>query len=490
MSIVTRARFAALSNLSEQVKTAARRIASVRVAALAAAVLPLAVACSDVPLVPPSNVEIDPSVMRQIYDDGERMIVVAVDNPSESVPMLAGTTIGAYDGGPGYAASDGARATIAAIASDYKLEQVMAWPIVPLQVHCAVFEVRDSRTRAQVIEQLSHDKRVKLVQPLQSFRTVGSVSKPGGEAGAGAASAMAAVAPDPKDAAAHAYDANYVDLERGLREIDALSAQRYSQGEGVRVAIIDTGIDTSHPGLAGSIAMRRDFVEQGWPAFDRDVHGTAVAGVIAANPNGGRGMVGVAPRARILAFKACWQEPSSGGHANGGASTCNSLTLAQALAAAIESHASIINLSLSGPPDPLLTQLVQYSLKHGIVVVGAVPPSGDMRAFPVGIPHVIAADYAGAKTTAPVVRAPGRDVLSLTPGGHYDFFTGTSFSTAFVSGVAALMLAVDPKLDADQIYTALKNSAHGDAARQTVDACSALSAVSGVVCGAVASRSQ
>ncbi len=486
MKFVTRARIA---DFSKKVHTAARRIASGRLAALVAAIVPLTVACSAAPLVPPSNVEIDPSVLRQINDDGDRMIVVAVDNPSESVPMLAGTTIGAYDGGPGYAAYGSARATIDALAKDYRLKPVMAWPIVPLQVHCAVLEVRDSRARAQVIEQLSHDRRVKLVQPLQSFRTVGSLSKPGGDAGSAPETATAAS--DSKDAGAHAYNANYVDLERGLREIDAFSAQRFSQGEGVRVAVIDTGIDTSHPGLVGTVVTRRDFVEQGWSVFDHDVHGTAVAGVIAANQSGGRGIVGVAPRSHILALKACWQEPSGGGRVNDGASTCNSLTLAQALAAAIELHASIINLSLSGPADPLLTQLVQYSLKHGIIVIGAVPPSGDMHAFPVGIPHVIAADYANGKpSTAAVVHAPGRDVLTLTPGGHYDFFSGTSFSTAFVSGVAALMLSIDPKLDADKIYAALKSSAHGDAARQTVDACGALSAVSGVICADVASRSR
>ncbi|WP_206956651.1 S8 family peptidase [Trinickia acidisoli] len=450
-------------------KAAARRMAMLRFVALAALVAPLVVACSGEPLVPPSNVQIDPDVLRQIHDEGDRMIVVAVDNPSESVPMLAGTTIGGYDGGPGYAAYGSARAMVDAIAHDYKLEQVMAWPIVPLQVHCAVLEVRDGRTRAQVIEQLSHDRRVKIVQPLQSFRTVGSLSKPGGDIGTVA------------DASARGYDANYVNLERGLHEIDALAAQRVSQGEGVRVAVIDTGVDTSHPGISASIVMKRDFVEQGWAAFDHDVHGTAVAGVIAANPNGGHGIMGVAPRARILALKACWQAPAGQNGRGNDPSVCNSLTLAQALAAAIEAHASVINLSVSGPPDPLLTQLVEYSLRHGIVVVGAVPPDGDMRAFPVGIAHVIAADYPGANTSAAVVRAPGRSVLSLTPGGHYDFFSGTSFSTAFVSGVAALLLAVDPRLDADQIYAALKNSTHGDATRQTVDACGALSAA-GVAC--------
>lgn len=458
---------------------AVRRTARPRLVALVAAIVPLVVACSHVSLVPPSNADIDPDVLRQINDEGERMIVVAVANPTESVPILAGTTIGGYDGGPGYTAYGSARETIDAIARDYKLEQVMAWPIVPLKAHCAVLEVRDERTRAQVIEQLSHDRRVKIVQPLQSFRTVGTLSKPGGDS---ATMAETAAAADAKSTAERAYRANYVDFERGLREIDALAAQRISQGEGVRVAVIDTGVDAFHPGLAGSIAMRRDFVEQNLATFGHDVHGTAVAGVIAANLNGGRGMVGVAPRARILALKACWQEAaSSGGHA-AGQSVCNSLTLAQALAAAIEAHANVINLSLSGPPDPLLTQLVEYSLRHGIVVVGAVPPSGDMHAFPVGIAHVIAADYPGAKTAAPVVRAPGRDVLSLTPGGHYDFFSGTSFSTAFVSGVAALLLAVDPRLDSDKIYAALKSSAHGDAAHQTVDACGALSAAVGIAC--------
>ncbi len=461
---------------------------SVRFVALAAALLPLAVACSDVSLVPPSNVQIDPRVQQQIRDEGDRMIVVAVDNPSESMPMLAGTTIGGYDGGSGYAAYGSARATIAAVAADHKLAQVMAWPIVPLGVHCAVLEVTDQRTRAEVLEQLSHDPRVKLVQPLQAFRTVGSISRPSGDTGVPVD--KAAREPDAASAqrvafapgAAGSYDANYVDLERGLREIGVPAAQRISQGEGVRVAVIDTGMDTSHPGLAGAIAMTRDFVEQGKGAFDRDVHGTAVAGVIAANLHGGHGILGVAPRVRILAFKACWQASAADVGAEKGASVCNSLTLAQALAAAIEAHANIINLSLSGPPDPLLTQLIQYMLRHGSIVVGAVPPSGDMHAFPVGIAHVIAADFPGAKAAEPIVRAPGRGVLSLTPGGHYDFFSGTSFSTAFVSGVAALLRSVDPRLDADAAYAALASSARGDGTRQTINACRALSAVTSAPC--------
>jgi subtilisin family serine protease len=426
-------------------------------ASLACVLLPLLAACTDVSLIPPSNLQIDPALLEQMNQNSDRMIIVTVANPSESVPMLAGTTAGGYDGAPGYAAYGSARATVAAIARDYRLREVFAWPIVQLRVHCAVLEVTGNMTRVEVLAKLAHDHRVKLAQPLQSFRTSGMPAAP-------------------------AYDENYVGLQRGLQEIDALAAQRVSQGQGVRVAVIDTGVDTSHPDLAGRIALTRDFVERDTTLFNRDVHGTAVAGVIAANPDNGRGIIGVAPRAKILALKACWQMPPAGGGAGSSPSMCNSLTLAQALTVAIESHAQVINLSLSGPPDPLLTELVEYCLRHGAIVVGAVPPNGDLRAFPVGIAHVIASDVSGSGTAGEVVYAPGRDVLTLTPGGHYDFLSGSSFSTAYVSGIAALLLAVNPSLDATKVYAALKGSAAGGSAKQTVNACNALSAVAAGAC--------
>jgi subtilisin family serine protease len=81
-----------------------------------------------------------------------------------------------------------------------------------------------------------------------------------------------------------------------------------------------------------------------------------------------------------------------------------------------------------------------------------------------------------------VIYAPGRDVLTLTPGGHYDFLSGSSFSAAYVSGIAALLLAVNPSLDATQVYAALKASAADGGAKQTVNACNALSAVAAGAC--------
>ena len=114
-------------------------------------------------------------------------------------------------------------------------------------------------------------------------------------------------------------------------------------------------------------------------------------------------------------------------------------SLAQALVAADESGVDIVNLSLAGPADPLLTQLVTRGLVHGTIVVGSVPPDGRRDGFPVGIAGVIAADSsAPAARSASVLYAPGNNVLTLAPGGQYDFASGSSLAAAHVTGVLAL----------------------------------------------------
>ena len=108
-------------------------------------------------------------------------------------------------------------------------------------------------------------------------------------------------------------------------------------------------------------------------------HGTAMAGLIAAVANNHIGIVGIAPLAQVEVFEACWQlQPDND------AAACNTFTLAQALAAALASGAPLVNLSIAGPSDPLLSALVEQGMKRGITFVGAVPagPAG----FPTSIP--------------------------------------------------------------------------------------------------------
>jgi len=242
----------------------------------------------------------------------------------------------------------------------------------------------------------------------------------------------------------------------------------------VTVAIIDTGVDIDHPDLAGRIDEVRNFVDDDMRAFRTDRHGTLVAGIIAAVANNRVGIVGISPAARLDVLKAC--EPLASGQL---ASRCNSFTLALALSDAIQAHAQIVNLSLSGPADPLLRELVQDGERRGMIFVGAMPPGTDLAGFPVGIPGVIAVQSSEAAwQPAAVVPAPGEDVLSLAPGGHYDFATGSSFAAAHVSGALALLRSAAPQVPGDVLASSLRRSrarmpAHGE----SVDVCTALQLV-------------
>jgi len=243
----------------------------------------------------------------------------------------------------------------------------------------------------------------------------------------------------------------------------------------VRVAVIDTGVDVDHPDLPMHLTAR-NFVDNDAGAFQEDAHGTAVAGVIAAIPDNGIGMAGIAPDVRLFVFKACWRSAPTGVKA-----TCNSFTLAQALSAAIEERVDVINLSLAGPSDPLLTRLVDRAAAAGIIVVGAVPADGLRGEFPTDIASVIAVDaIESGHSNSGILRAPGLDVVSLAPHGHYDFYSGSSLATAEISGLVALLRAQSPHLTARDAQALLAESAaveSGEARAAAPNACAALASL-------------
>ncbi len=191
---------------------------------------------------------------------------------------------------------------------------------------------------------------------------------------------------------------------------------------------------------------QRNFVDADESKFQRDMHGTEVSGVIAAVADNGIGIVGIAPDARIIPLKACWQSSS------GASAVCNSFTLAQALEAAIVAHADIVNMSLAGPSDPLLARLVARGVQQGTIFVGAAGRAGSDNGFPADLDDVLAVDAAEDRSGNPGhLMAPGRDVLTLVPGGHYDFASGSSLAAAEISGIVALMLSERPHLTAAQV---------------------------------------
>ncbi|MDI3259399.1 MAG: S8 family serine peptidase [Sinobacteraceae bacterium] len=405
-------------------------------------------ACGALPPAPPTQT---PSMRDPA--NAQRMIVVAVTNPPQSVPLEAGSTPRGYETLPRYGAGDAARATLTQLAAQYALREVVAWPIAELRWQCVVFAIPPQASREDLLRSLLHDPRVKLAQPLQTFTTFTVPAQAPGVRGSGS--------PD----GPLRYNDPYVGLQRGFAEIDAAEAQRWSTGAGVRLALIDGTVDATHPDLRGRVRLARDFTGVGEAP---DKHGTEVAGVIAAVANNREGIVGVAPQAELLAFRACWPLDADGASAQ-----CNSYTLAQALAAAIEARAQIINLSLGGPADPLLTQLLTYALGQGALVVGALPPDGRRDGFPLSVPGVIAVDSAGNTVRPGVIHAPGREVLTLVPGGHYDYASGSSLAAAQVSGVLALMLAREPRLTSPTAHELLARSI-GPRAGASIDACVAL----------------
>ncbi|WP_257389630.1 S8 family serine peptidase, partial [Tahibacter caeni] len=349
----------------------------------------------------------------------------------------AGATPRGYDALPNYTGGGRAVATAAHLSADYGLSERAAWVIEPLRLRCLVFALPEQADRAQLLARLKSDQRVRLAQPLQEFETLAGVAAP----------PVAAATPAPD------YNDPYVGLQHSFSTIAAGAAQRATRGQGVQIALIDTGVDAAHPDLAGRIVQQRDFVGSAAEAA-AERHGTEVAGVISAVANNRLGIVGVAPDAQLLAYRACWTTTPQAASAR-----CNTFTLALALGAALASDARIINLSLGGPADPLLQQLVAQAQARGIVVVGAVPPDRRMDGFPVGIPGVIAADAAeDAGASVAVLRAPGRDVLTLEPGGHFDYASGSSLATAHVTGALALLLALDRRGRAADLAALLQRS--------------------------------
>jgi subtilisin family serine protease len=279
-----------------------------------------------------------------------------------------------------------------------------------------------------VLAELSKDSTVRLAEPLSEFRTL----------------------TDPKPAAP--YNDPLYDLQTNLPALGIAAAHEHAQGSGVRIALIDTGVDTRHPDLRGRIVRQRSFVDGHATSAASYRHGTAMAGLIAAVANNHVGIVGIAPLAQLEVFEACWQlRPDSDD------AVCNTFTLAKALAAALDSGITLVNMSIAGPQDPLLASLVDVAIKRGVTFVGAAAEPAD--AFPTGVPGVIAAQGQQRSLKADAFAIPANHILTLRPDGQYDFESGTSVAAAELTGVIALLMSSsDTRLSTDSIVSLLKET--------------------------------
>jgi hypothetical protein len=238
-------------------------------------------------------------------------------------------------------------------------------------------------------------------------------------------------------------------------KLHLVEAHRITNGDDVLVAVIDSKIDASHPDLAGVIADQYDALGTPAPAH---MHGTGMAGAIAAHSR----LIGVAPKVKLLAVRAF-----SGDKDSAQGTTFNIL---KGLDWAASKNARIVNMSFAGPADPMFRDMLAKAHGRGIVLIAAVGNAGPRSPplYPAADPDVIGVTATDAEdkllpqaNRGPqvAVAAPGVQVLEPAPEGAYQITTGTSVAAAHASGVAALLLARDPKLTPNEVRHDLIGSA-------------------------------
>ena len=290
-----------------------------------------------------------------------------------------------------------------------------------------LFRVTDRRTVETVSRELATDASVRSVQP--NFRYV---------------------LQDQKAALTEGDPAQYA-----IAKLRLPQAHTLAHGANVIVAVIDSGIDVKHPELANAIADSFDALGS---KEGPHLHGTGIAGAIVSHAR----LMGSAPAARILAIRAFGAAP------NGAEST--SFVILKGLDYAAAHGAQIVNMSFAGPKDALIERGIAAAAAKGIVMVAASGNAGPKSPplYPAANANVIAVSATDAQDrlfaasnrgSHIALSAPGVDIFLPAPDGKYQMTSGTSFSAAYISGVAALMLERNPALKPDEVRAILMKTA-------------------------------
>jgi subtilisin family serine protease len=267
----------------------------------------------------------------------------------------------------------------------------------------------------------------------------------------------------------------------GPRLVSAPRAWDVTRGsQSVTVAVLDTGVDGSHPDLRGAVVGGYDVINQDAVAEDAHGHGTAVAGVIGARTNNGEGQAGLCWTCSLLAIRVL----DAGGYGT-------TSTIAEGIVRAVDAGARVLNLSLGADATTETeSEAVAFAIARGAIVVAAAGNDGQPTTFyPAADPGVIAVAATNEhdrlygwsnRGSAVRVAAPGCNTAPLLHGA-YTYFCGTSASTPVVTGIVALLLSVDPTFTRSEIEQALQQSSVPLPGLQfgRVDAARALEALAG-----------
>jgi subtilisin family serine protease len=313
------------------------------------------------------------------------------------------------------------------LARRHSLSRVEMQNFPLLGATIGLFRIADRRPVDVVRQQLARDGSVRSVQ--LNFRYLLQDQKP---------------TPSGGDPAQYA-----------LAQLRLPQAHALTRGMNVTIAVIDSGIDASHPELSNTIADTFDALGS---KEGPHVHGTGIAGAIAAHAR----LIGSAPEVRILAIRAF-------GAAAGGAQS-SSYVILKGLDYAALHGAQIVNMSFAGPKDLLIERAVAASAARGIVLIAAAGNAGAKSPplYPAANPNVIAVSGTDAQGKLFLasnrgnhigLAAPGADIFVPAPEGKYQITSGTSFSAALISGIAALILERNPALKPNEVRAILTSTA-------------------------------
>ena len=284
------------------------------------------------------------------------------------------------------------------IGRDYNLRQLDAWSISVINMHCVLFQAEPTADSTRLLENLRADQRISGAQLNAEFEAM----------------------------VTQTYNDPLFTLQYGKKTEAIKRLHAVTQGASSIIGLIDGDIDRQHPDLYGQVHQQSRLNSRDQ---DDQLHGTAMAGIIVALPDNGEGVVGIAPSAKLMAYSAC--------RSNGTRTLCQSFDLAKAIAHAIHDNVHVLNISLAGPQDALISQLLTTGIEqHGMIVVAATNQDNQQHSFPANMKLVHAADGVQARWFARSAQ------MSTQAGGGYQVFYGSSVASAGIAAIAGLLRAI------------------------------------------------